>query len=187
MGNSINILGISGSLRKGSYNRMLLQSAIELASKDMAIEVFNLDEIPLFNADLEQILPVKVKQLKSKIRAANAILIVTPEYNYSVPGVLKNAIDWGSRPQGDNSWEGKPIAIMSASIGLLGGARAQYHLRQTLVCLDMHPINKPEVMINFATQTFDDKGNLIDDKAKELIRMLLTNLAAWTKKLQPIT
>ena len=186
MENSINILGFSGSLRKGSYNRMLLHAAMELAPKDITIEVFNLDEIPLFNADLEILMPNRVKEFKSKIKVANAILIVTPEYNYSVPGVLKNAIDWGSRPQGDNSWEGKPVAIMSASTGLLGGARAQYHLRQTLVCLDMHPVNKPEVMINFAAQKFDDKGNLTDDKAKELIKMLLNNLVSLTKKLQSI-
>ena len=186
MENSINILGFSGSLRRGSYNRMLLQAAIELAPKGITIEVFNLDEIPLFNADLETLMPNRVNEFKSKIKVANAILIVTPEYNYSVPGVLKNAIDWGSRPQGDNSWEGKPVAIMSASTGILGGARAQYHLRQTLACLDMHPINKPEVMINFAAQKFDDKGNLTDDRAKQLIRMLLTNLTAWTKKLQSI-
>ena len=186
MENNINILGFSGSLRKGSYNRMLLHAAMELAPKDITIEAFNLDEIPLFNADLETLMPNRVKEFKSKIKVANAILMVTPEYNYSVPGVLKNAIDWGSRPQGDNSWEGKPVAIMSASTGLLGGARAQYHLRQTLVCLDMHPVNKPEVMINFAAQKFDDKGNLTDDKAKELIKMLLNNLVSWTKKLQSI-
>jgi chromate reductase len=184
MNKTLNILAFAGSLRKGSYNKMLLRAAVDLAPDEATIEVFDLEEIPPFNQDFEQSPPGRVKDFKAKIKAADAILIVTPEYNYSVPGVLKNAIDWCSRPVGDNSWEGKPVAIMSASTGMLGGARAQYHLRQTFVTLDMRPVNKPEIMVNFAAQKFDEKGNLIDDKTKELIRTLLTALITWTRRLQ---
>jgi chromate reductase len=148
------------------------------------LEVFELDGIPPFNGDLESLPPETVREFKKKIRAADAILIVTPEYNYSVPGVLKNAIDWASRPYGDNAFEGKPVAMMSASTGMLGGARAQYHLRQSFVFLDMYPVNKPEVFVSFASQKFDGGGRLLDEKAKELIRELLANLIALAKRLK---
>ena len=180
----INILGFAGSLRKGSYNRALLRVAADVVPKDAKLEIFDLEGIPPFNQDLEQAVPDKVKEFKAKIKAADAILIVTPEHNYSVPGVLKNAIDWASRPYGDNSFGGKPAAIMSASTGMLGGARAQYHLRQVLVFLDMHPLNKPEVFVTFANQKFDAQGNLTDEKTKEFIKGLLDALIAWTKKLR---
>jgi len=184
MNKKINILGFAGSLRKGSYNRALLRAALELVPDDANLEVFELDGIPPFNQDLESSPPEKVREFKGKIKAADAILIVTPEYNYSIPGVLKNAIDWASRPYGDNSFEGKPVAMMSASIGMLGGARAQYHLRQLFVFLNMYPVNKPEVFVTFAPQKFDDKGRLLDEGARELIRKLLVNLIAWARKLE---
>ena len=120
MKQQISILGFAGSLRKGSYNRALLRAALELVPDDANLEVFELDGIPLFNQDRESSPPEKVKEFKEKIQAADAILIVTPEYNYSMPGVLKNAIDWASRPYGNNSFEGKPVALMSASTGILG-------------------------------------------------------------------
>jgi chromate reductase len=123
-----------------------------------------------------------VREFKTRIRAADAILVATPEYNYSVPGVLKNAIDWGSRPRGDNSFDGKPVAVMGASTGMLGTARAQYHLRQSFVFLNMHPLNKPEVMVTFAKDKIDKDGRLIDQKARDLIRQLLENLVVWAKK-----
>jgi chromate reductase len=128
-------------------------------------------------------MPQIVKDFKVKIKAADSILIVTPEYNYSIPGILKNAIDWASRPRGDNSWEGKPVAIMLASTGMLGGARAQYHLRQTFVFLNMFPINKPEVIVTFAEQKFNSDGILGDEKATQLIKQLLRSLIDWTRKL----
>jgi chromate reductase len=130
-------------------------------------------------------MPEKVKEFKAKIRAADAILIATPEHNFSVPGVLKNAIDWASRPYPDNSFEGKPAAIMSASTGMLGGARAQYHLRQIFVFLDMHPINKPEVIVTFAGQKVDEQGRLTDETTRKVIKASLEALAAWTKRLKP--
>ena len=122
--------------------------------------------------------------MKTKVRAADAILFVTPEYNYSVPGVLKNAIDWASRPYGDSAWTGKPAAVMGASVGTLGTARAQYHLRQTFVFLNMHALNQPEVMISNAAERFDQQGNLTDEKTKGLIRQLLQGLIAWTDRLK---
>jgi len=184
MDKHITILGFAGSLRKDSYNKALLRAAMELAPKDAKLEIFDLEGIPPFNQDLESRMPEKVKEFKTKIRMADAILIATPEHNYSIPGVLKNAIDWASRPPGDNSFEGKPVAMMSASPGMLGGARAQYHLRQVLVCLNMHAINRPEVIVASADEKIDEKGNLKDEKTKKKIRQLLDNLVVWTKKLK---
>ena len=184
MNQLINILGFVGSLRKESYNRALLKASLNYTPKDATLEIFELDGIPPFSQDLELSVPEKVREFKHKIKAADAILIVTPEYNYSIPGVLKNAIDWASRPYGDNSFENKPAAIMSASTGILGGARAQYHLRQSLVFLNMFPLNKPEIFVNMAAQKFDANGTLLDQKTGELIGQLLANLVAWTRKLQ---
>jgi chromate reductase len=184
MSKVITILGFAGSLRKASYNRALLRAAVELAPKNVKVEVFDLDGIPLFNQDLEQQLPEKVKTFKAKIRAADAILIATPEYNYSIPGVLKNAIDWASRPYPDNAFDDKPVAIMGASIGMLGTARAQYHLRQCFVFLNMYPLNKPEVMVPYAPQKFDESGRLTDEETRGRVTMLLESLVDWTKKLE---
>jgi len=184
MNRPITILGFAGSLRKNTYNKALLRAATELMPKDAKLEIFDLEGIPPFNQDLETQMPEKVKEFKAKISAADAILIATPEYNYSIPGVLKNAIDWASRPYGDNSFEGKPVAVMSASIGMLGGARAQYHLRQTFVFLNMYPINRPEVIVTFASQKIDEKGRITDETTREFIRELLENLVAWTRRLR---
>ena len=185
MDNTIRILGIAGSLRQASYNRGTLRAAAELVPEGAAIEIFELDGIPGFNQDEERNPPAKVAQLKRKIRESDAILFVTPEYNYSVPGVLKNAIDWASRPYGENAWDGKPAAIMGASTGAIATARAQYHLRQMMVFLNMFPVNQPEVMIGHAAERFDDEGNLTDDATKDFIRQLLQNLVEWTRRIQP--
>ncbi len=181
---TVSILGIAGSLRKGSYNRATLRAAQQLAPEGTQIEIFELDGIPGFNQDEEQNPPERVAELKARARAADAILFVTPEYNYSIPGVLKNAIDWASRPYGDSAWEGKPVAVIGASIGSIGTARAQYHLRQCFVFLNMHPLNRPEVMISNATEKFDPEGNLTDDTTKEFLRQLIRNLAHWTLQLE---
>jgi chromate reductase len=179
----IRILGIAGSLRKASYNRAVLQAATELVPEGASIEVFELDGIPGFSQDEEQNPPEKVKELKRKIREADAILFVTPEYNYSMPGVLKNAIDWASRPYGDSAWDGKPAAIMGASVGGIATARAQYHLRQSMVFLNMFPLNRPEVMIGSCSDKFDEEGNLTDETTKGFIRDLLKALVEWTHRL----
>lgn len=183
MSKPIRILGIAGSLRRESYNRAALRAATELVPEGALLETFELDDIPIFNQDEDRNPPAKVAELKRRIREADAILFVTPEYNYSVPGVLKNAIDWASRPYGDSAWNGKPAAIMGASVGAFGTARAQYHLRQILVFLNMFPINQPEVMIGNAAARFDQEGNLTDEPTKELIRQLLQNLVMWTQRL----
>lgn len=183
MAKSIRILGIAGSLRRESYNRAALRAAAALVPEGAILETFELDGIPLFNQDEDQHPPAKVVELKRRVREADAILFVTPEYNYSVPGVLKNAIDWASRPYGDSAWNGKPVAIMGASSGALGTARAQYHLRQIMVFLNMFPVNQPEVMIGNAASRFDQAGNLTDETTKDFIRQLLQNLVAWTERI----
>ena len=183
MNNPIRILGIAGSLRRESYNRSALRAAVDLAPKGVTVEIFDLDGIPGFNQDDERNPPGKVVELKKQVRGADAILIVTPEYNYSVPGVLKNAIDWASRPYGDSAWDGKPAAIMGASIGNIGTARAQYHLRQMMVFLNMFPLNQPEVMIGNAAERFDARGNLPHETTKEYIRKLLQSLVDWTGRI----
>lgn len=187
MNKQVTILGLSGSLRKGSYNSALLRAAIELSPADAKIEVFDLGAMPLYNMDLEASPAAAVREFKARIKAADAILVATPEHNYSIPGVLKNAIDWASRPYGDNSFAGKPAAILSASTGILGGCRAQYHLRQVMVFLDMHPLNKPEIMVGLAADKFDPQGRLTDDKARQLIAAQLRALVDWTNRLNPRT
>jgi len=184
MSKPVRILGIAGSLRRKSYNRAALRAATELVPEDAMVETFELDGIPGFNQDDEANPPAKVAELKQRIRSADAILFVTPEYNYSIPGVLKNAIDWASRPYGDSAWNGKPVAVMGASVGNIGTARAQYHLRQTFVFLNMYAVNQPEVMLGNAHKHFDQDGKLTDETAKQLIRQLLEELVNWTRRLQ---
>lgn len=184
MANSVNILGIAGSLRKGSYNRAALRAAVTLVPSGSTLEIVDLDGIPPFNEDHEQEFPARAREFKAKVLAADAILIVTPEYNYSVPGVLKNAIDWASRPYGTSAWSAKPVGIMGASVGTLGTARAQYHLRQMFVFLNMFPLNQPEVMIANVADKFDEQGNLKDPKTSEKITELLEALVDWTRRLK---
>ena len=179
MSNELKILGIAGSLRKGSFNKAALRSAVSLTPRNVTLETFDISSFPLFNQDDEKSPPEAVSQFKEAIRASDAILFATPEYNHSVPGVLKNAIDWASRPFGDNAWEGKPVALMSASPGMLGGARAQEHLRQMFVFLNLYPLNRPEVIIPHVADKFDSSGNLTDQHTKEKIQELLEALSAW--------
>jgi chromate reductase len=183
MEKSVKILGFAGSLRKGSYNKALLRAALELLPEGVDLEIFDLEGIPPFNQDMEDQPVEKVKEFKAKIRAADAILIATPEYNYSIPGVLKNAIDSASRPYGDNAFEHKPVAMMSASVSMIGGARAQYHLRQCYVFLSCFALNQPEVMVPLAHEKIDKDGRVTDEKTRELIRQLLEGLVSWTRRL----
>jgi chromate reductase, NAD(P)H dehydrogenase (quinone) len=182
MTDMIKILGIPGSLRQGSYNKAALRAAQKLLPAGAALESFELDGIPPFNQDLEAAPPPKVIELRARIRAADAVLFVTPEYNYSVPGVLKNAIDWASRPYGDSAWTGKPAAVMGASIGARGTVRAQLHLRQSFVFLDMPAVIQPEVLIDNAGTRFDERGELIDETSKKLIAQLLEALIDLVKR-----
>jgi chromate reductase len=183
MEGTFRILGFAGSLRKGSYNRALLRTAATVLPDRAQLDIFELDDIPGFSEDIERDPPPKIIDFKQCIRGADGLLIATPEYNYSVPGVLKNAIDWASRPYGDNAFDGKPVAIMGASIGMLGTARAQYHLRQTCVFLNMYPLNRPEVMVPFAQDKTGRDGSIADPKAKDLVRDLLVELVRWGRRL----
>ena len=184
MTDTFRIFSFAGSLRKGSYNKALLRAAAELLPKDVKLEIFDLEGIPPFNADLEQRPPQRVKKFKAGVRAADALLIASPEYNYSIPGVLKNAIDWGSRPYGDSCFDDKPVAVMGAAGGMLGTARVQYHLRQSFVFLDMHALNRPEVMVTFAADKIDESGRVHDEPTRTKIRELIESLVEWSNRLK---
>ncbi len=180
----IHILGLCGSLRSSSYNQSALNAAARLLPEGATFSQARFDELPLFNQDKESPLPASVQELKGLLQEADAVLIATPEYNYSVPGVLKNAIDWASRPWGSSAWTGKPVAIMGASVGVLGSARAQYHLRQMFGYLDMPAVNQPEVMIGHAAQAFAPNGTLTQPEGLALIRELLVNLVHLARQLR---
>lgn len=185
MTETVNILGIAGSLRRGSINKAALRAARELAPAEARISIFDLEGIPPYNEDLwTPAPPPRVVELKQAVRAADAVLFVTPEYNYSFSGVLKNAIDWASRPSGDNSWKGKPVAVMGAAGGAIGTGRAQYHLRQCFVYLEMPALNQPEVLINHAKEKFDAHGALTDEPTRERIRQQLDALVRFTHQLR---
>ena len=172
-----------GSLSSTSINRKLAMALTKLAPAELALSEIAFRDLPLYSPDYDADYPPVARAFKDTIAQVDAVLFVTPEYNYSVPGVLKNAIDWASRPYGDSAWNGKPAAIMGASIGAIATARAQYHLRQMMVFLNMFPINQPEVMIGNAADRFDAEGNLTDETTKKLIRRLLQNLVQWTGRL----
>jgi chromate reductase len=181
---TISVLGFAGSLRRASWNQGLLRAAQEAAPPGIAIEVFDISDIPLYSEDIRQRgFPAVVQGFRERIRAADALLIATPEYNYSVPGVLKNAIDWASRPP-DQPFHDKPIALMGASAGTFGTTRAQHHLRQSFVYLDGRLLARPEVLIPGAAQKFDADGNLTDAPTRKLIAELIAALAAWTRRLK---
>jgi chromate reductase, NAD(P)H dehydrogenase (quinone) len=181
----VKVLGICGSLRKGSYNRAALRAASELLPDGMSLTAAEIADIPLYNEDVRQAgFPPPVQRLREAIAAADALLFATPEYNYSISGVLKNAIDWASRPP-DQPFNGKPVAITGATAGLWGTSRAQYHLRQSCVFLNMLPINKPEVLIAQAQNKFDAEGRLTDQTTRDLLAQLLVALRDWARRLAP--
>jgi chromate reductase len=180
---SIRVLAIGGSLRQGSYNHLLLRQAQRQAPAGMSIGIADLADVPLYNSDVQaRGFPASVQRIADQVAQADAILIATPEYNYSIPGVLKNAIDWLSRVPGA-PFQGKPVAIASASMGGMGGARAQYHLRQVLIYLDVHPLNKPELFISAAHEKFDADGTLTDTVSRDGLDQLLAALAAHARRL----
>jgi len=185
---SLTALGIAGSLRAASYNRALLQAAIELAPADLTIVSFErLGEIPLYNQDVEpRGDPEPVAALKQAIRAADALLFVTPEYNYGVPGVLKNAIDWASRPVDKTPLKGKPAAIMGASAGTGGTIRAQLQLRQAFVFTQTYALQGPEILVARASEKFNADGRLTDERTREAVHRHLVALAEWTRRLRGI-
>jgi chromate reductase len=176
---ALKVLGIAGSLRAASYNRALLRAAVELAPDGMMIEIASIDGIPAYNEDVEKMgMPPAVTALREKIAASEALLIVTPEYNHSVPGVLKNAIDWISRGD-DQPLDGKPAAIMGASTGMIGTARAQVHLRDLAVAVNMPVLQQPEVLVAKAKDKFDERLELADGPTRRRVRALLEALERW--------
>lgn len=181
----LHVLGISGSLRKASYNSALLRVASELLPTGMTLEIYDLAPLPLYNQDLEADLPQAVQDFKASVAAADALLIATPEYNYSIPGVLKNALDWASRPRNASPLDSKPAAIMGAG-GMFGTVRAQAHLRYIAVELNLLLFNRPEVRITRPWEKFDAAGKLIDEASRKEVGALLEALADWTRRLKRV-
>lgn len=178
----IRILAFAGSLRQRSWNRGLARAAQELAPDGVRVDVFDLAPIPLFNQDLEMDPPEAVKRFKQAITASDAVLVATPEYNYGVPGVLKNALDWASRPAREQPFAGKPVAVMSAG-GRFGGVRAQLQLRQIGHGMGMLMLSRPELIVEKAGEKFDGDGKLTDPAVRDQVRALLEALAAWAQRL----
>jgi chromate reductase, NAD(P)H dehydrogenase (quinone) len=175
------ILGISGSLRAASFNTAALRIAKASVPEGVTMELASLTDIPVYNEEIySDGFPPAVERFRDAIRDADALLIATSEYNYSIPGSLKNAIDWASRPP-EHPFDGKPIALIGASAGAMGTARAQYHLRQVFVFLNGHVMNKPELMIPGAHNVFDSDGNTVDEQIPERIGGVVAALVAWTK------
>lgn len=173
----ISILGFAGSLREGSYNRALLDTAAGRAPEGMRIEIFDLAPIPLYNRDVEeQGDPEPVADLKRRIDASDGVLIATPEYQHGIPGVLKNALDWASRPPGQSVMEGKPVAMMGASPSPVGTARAHLQLRRTLLYLEADIVSTPEVLVSSASEKFED-GRLVDEDSLGFLDQLLETFA----------
>ena len=174
----LRVVGFSGSLRRGSFNSAALRAVKAMAPADLAIDIFDLSPIPLYNDDIrtQDGYPDGVQSFRDALKAADGVLIATPEYNYSIPGVLKNAIDWASRPP-EQPFDGKPIAILGASPGAFGSARAQYHLRQCFIYLNGQVMNRPEVMIGGANSKFDAEGNLTDQRTADFLKGFLAAFA----------
>ena len=176
----LRVAGFAGSLREGSFNRALLRAAVELAPERMAIETFDIADIPLYNADVEaQGDPEPVAAFKRAIGAADGLLIATPEYNLGVPGVTKNAIDWASRPPRDSVLDGKPVAVMGATPGMGGTARGQSQLRQAFVFTNSYAMPQPEVLVRRASDVFDADGRLTDQSTREHLVKFLNAFADW--------
>jgi chromate reductase, NAD(P)H dehydrogenase (quinone) len=180
----MNILGIAGSLRRASYNRALLEAARELCPQEMRIDVFDLDDVPLYNADwdLDALRPAAVDTLKRAVSDADGLLIATPEYNHSVPGVLQNAIDWVSRPATKSPLVGKPVAIMGASPGAIGGARGQQQLKLVVMSTLALPMPHPGVVVGQAPDKFDAAGALVHEPTRLFLAAFLKDLESWVHR-----
>jgi chromate reductase len=182
---TLRVLGIAGSLRTASFNRALLRAAQELTPDGLEIRTFDIAPIPLYNADVEaKGDPEPVAALKTAIREADALLVVTPEYNYGMPGVLKNAIDWASRPPAQTPLRGKPAAIMGATPGQGGTIRAQMQLRQAFVFTQTIALLQPEVLVTKAHEKFDKDGRLTDELTRGFVKKQLEALRDWTLRLR---
>ena len=174
------IVGVAGSLRQGSYNQALLRAAQQLAPVAVQIRIHDLSEIPLFNQDVERTgIPAAVAHLREAVAAADGFLVATPEYNHGVPGVMKNAFDWLSRPPGKSVLNGKPSAIVGASPGITGTARAQSQLRQSFVFTNTPVLLQPEVLVGRVHEKFDSDGRLMDERTRQFLALFLEAFATW--------
>ena len=178
-----NIAVVVGSIRRDSINRKLAKALVKLAPKDLQCEFIRIDDLPVFNQDHDQNPPEQVLRVKAQIVAANAFLFVTPEHNRSMPAALKNVLDWVSRPYGKNLWAGKPAAIVGASLGPIGTALAQAHLRGVLAYLDVPTLGQPEVYIHFSQGLIDDEGNMSNDGTRKFLQTFVDRYAAWIAKM----
>ena len=183
MTDTLRILGVAGSLRAGSYNRALLRAAVRLAPEGMEIEVFDLLEVPLYNGDVEaKGDPEGVARFKQAIRDADGVLMATPEYNHGVPGVMKNAVDWASRPPREAPLEGKPVGLIGASTGITGTARGQSQLRQAFEFTNSYCMPQPELLVFKAHEKFDAEGKLIDEQTAEFLEKYLVAFGDWVRR-----
>ena len=178
---------IIGSLRKESFNRKLAQTLMHLAPKELDMNIIEIGQLPIFNQDDEDHPPHAWVQFRAAIKPLDGFMLVTPEYNRSVPAVLKNALDVGSRPYGQNLWNGKPCAVVSASIGAIGGFGANHHLRQSLVFLNTPCMQQPEVYLSFVDKLFDDKGDMKNEGTKAFLTQFMQAFATWVNKNHSIT
>jgi chromate reductase len=179
---TVKIVGISGSLRRASFNSAALRAAQELAPAGMTIDIFDISAIQLYNEDVKaQGFPPVVADLRARIKAADGVLLATPEYNYATSGAMKNVIDWVSRPP-EQPFDGKPVALIGASAGALGTARAQYNVRQMFIFLNAHIMNRPEVFIGGAASKFDAEGKLTDQATRDFLAAMLAAFKAWIGK-----
>jgi chromate reductase len=171
-----------GSLRKASLNRKMALALAELAAPELALKIVEIGELANYNEDLEASAPTSWATFRDEVRGADAVLFMTPEYNRSVPGLLKNAIDVGSRPYGQSVWSGKPGAVISVSPGAIGGFGANHHLRQSLVFLDVPTMQQPEAYIGAAHKLFDADGNLANEDTRKFLATFVQAFAAWVAK-----
>ncbi|MFL9965913.1 NAD(P)H-dependent oxidoreductase [Paraburkholderia sediminicola] len=173
---------VVGSLRRDSFNRLLARAVISLAPSDFTFEFIDIASLPLYSQDYDADYPEAGKQLKQRVEAADGLLFVTPEYNRSIPGVLKNALDWGSRPWGTNSWGNKPAAVIGTSVGATGSALAQQHLRNVLAYLDVATLGQPEVFIKHDPAVINEQGEIVNDRTRKFLQTFVDRYVAWVKR-----
>ena len=173
---------VVGSLRRESFNRQLAHAVISLAPSDFTFEFIDIGSLPLYSQDYDADYPEAGKQLKQRIEAADGLLFVTPEYNRSMPGVLKNALDWGSRPWGTNSWANKPGAVIGTSLGATGTALAQQHLRNVLAYLDVATLGQPEVFIKHDAAVISEKGEILNEGSRKFLQTFMDRYVAWVRR-----
>jgi chromate reductase len=183
MDKTLDIVVLVGSLRKDSLNRKTASTLAELAPASIRLEQVGIGQLPMYNQDLDDAPPAEWTAFRERVKKADGVLFVTPEYNRSVPGALKNAIDVGSRPYGQSAWQGKPGGVVTVSPGAIGGFGANHHLRQMLVFLDVHPLQQPEAYLGNAGKWFGDDGKLQDESARKFLQTYINAYAAWVQRL----